>query len=178
MRNCRNYYQNHFFWLRFIFNIFYTRGFQDPPEKNHPTYSANFHTKSWFDLSPSYINVLKNKLTSPHNPYIFVYMVHHFILLWFNPFDLKVDREGVVVRALLCHSCGCSCQRRVLKTFRGPGYIRSEDGAFTGKFVYIYIYIYKHGFMDSMLNWISRILNISAFLVRLFLWNFYAVGRS
>ena len=24
----------------------------------------------------------------------FVYMAHHFILLWLNPFDFGVDREG------------------------------------------------------------------------------------
>ena len=24
----------------------------------------------------------------------FVYMAHHFILLWLNPFGLRVDREG------------------------------------------------------------------------------------
>ena len=28
----------------------------------------------------------------------------------------------------LCHSCGFSCQQRVLKTFPGPGFLRSEDG--------------------------------------------------
>ena len=28
------------------------------------------------------------------NVYIFVDMAHHFILLRFNPFDLRVDREG------------------------------------------------------------------------------------
>ena len=28
----------------------------------------------------------------------------------------------------LCHSCGFACQQRVLKTFPGPGYLRSEDG--------------------------------------------------
>ena len=27
----------------------------------------------------------------------FVYMAHHFILLWLNPFDLRVDRERMVV---------------------------------------------------------------------------------
>ena len=27
-----------------------------------------------------------------------------------------------------CHSCGFACQKRVLKTFPGPGYLRSEDG--------------------------------------------------
>ena len=28
----------------------------------------------------------------------------------------------------LCHSCGFACQQRVLKTFPGPGYLRSEYG--------------------------------------------------
>ena len=28
----------------------------------------------------------------------------------------------------LCRSCGFACQQRVLKTFPGPGYLRSEDG--------------------------------------------------
>ena len=28
----------------------------------------------------------------------------------------------------LCHSCEFACQQRVLKTFPGPGYLRSEDG--------------------------------------------------
>ena len=28
----------------------------------------------------------------------------------------------------VCHSCGFSCQQRVLKTFPGPGYLHSEDG--------------------------------------------------
>ena len=28
----------------------------------------------------------------------------------------------------LCHSCGFTCQQRVLKTFPGPGYLHSEDG--------------------------------------------------
>ena len=27
-----------------------------------------------------------------------------------------------------CHSCGFACQKRVLKTFPGPGYLRSDDG--------------------------------------------------
>ena len=27
----------------------------------------------------------------------------------------------------LYHSCGFACQQRVLKTFPGPGYLRSED---------------------------------------------------
>ena len=28
----------------------------------------------------------------------------------------------------LCHSCGFSCQQRVLKTFPGPDYLHSQDG--------------------------------------------------
>ena len=28
----------------------------------------------------------------------------------------------------LCHSCGFACQQGLLKTFPGPGYIRSKDG--------------------------------------------------
>ena len=26
---------------------------------------------------------------------IFVYLAHHFILLWLNPFGIRVDREGL-----------------------------------------------------------------------------------
>ena len=29
---------------------------------------------------------------------------------------------------IVYHSCGFACQQRVLKTFPGPGYLRSEDG--------------------------------------------------
>ena len=43
----------------------------------------------------------------------FVYMAHHFILLWLNPFGLRADREGrwfehscVIVAGLLV-SRGC-----------------------------------------------------------------------
>ena len=57
-----------------------------------------------------------------------IYMApHHFILLRLNPFDLRVDR-GDGGLSTLCHSCGFACQQRVLKTFPGPGYLRSEDG--------------------------------------------------
>ena len=28
----------------------------------------------------------------------------------------------------LCHSCRFACQQGVLKSFPGPGYLRSEDG--------------------------------------------------
>ena len=39
---------------------------------------------------------------------------------------------GLIVRdgglSTLCHSSGLTCQQRVLKTFRGTGYLHSEDG--------------------------------------------------
>ena len=35
-------------------------------------------------------------------------------------------RDGVL--STLCHSCGFSCQQRVLKTFPGPDYLHAEDG--------------------------------------------------
>ena len=37
-----------------------------------------------------------------------------------------IRRDGGL--STLCHSCGFACQQRVLKTFPGPGYLRSEDG--------------------------------------------------
>ena len=50
-----------------------------------------------------------------------------------------------VVLSTLCHSCGFACQQRVLKTFPGPGHLRSEDGVWSdydiiGKFGYICMY--------------------------------------
>ena len=51
----------------------------------------------------------------------------------------------------LCHSCGFACQKRVLKTFPGPGYLRSEDGVvwlwhllvnLYICIIYLYIFIY------------------------------------
>ena len=54
-------------------------------------------------------------------------MAQHFILLWLNPFSLSLIRmDGGL--STLCHSCGFACQQRVLETFPGPGYLRSEDG--------------------------------------------------
>ena len=35
-------------------------------------------------------------------------------------------RDGCL--STLRHSCEFACQQRVLKTFPGPGYLRSEDG--------------------------------------------------
>ena len=58
----------------------------------------------------------------------FVYRAHHFILLPLNPFDLSADSERDGGLSTLCHSCGFDYQQRVLKTFPGPGYLRSEYG--------------------------------------------------
>ena len=40
-------------------------------------------------------------------------------------FGLIGSDGGLII---LCHNCGFACQQRVLKTFPGPGYLRSEDG--------------------------------------------------
>ena len=45
-------------------------------------------------------------------------------MLRLNPFGLCVDMEGWWFE----HSVWFACQQRVLKTFPGPGYLRSEDG--------------------------------------------------
>ena len=56
----------------------------------------------------------------------------------------------------LCHICGFAFQQRVLKTFPGPGCLRSEDGlvwlwhSLVNFYIYIYIYIYIY----SMELWI------------------------
>ena len=38
----------------------------------------------------------------------------------------SIGRDGGL--STLCHSCRFACKQRMLKTFPGPGYIRSEDG--------------------------------------------------
>ena len=56
--------------------------------------------------------------------YIYIYMMYVYIYIYvlrLNPFDLRIKRKG------WCHSCGFTCQQRVLKTVPGPGFIRSED---------------------------------------------------
>ena len=51
----------------------------------------------------------------------FLHLAHHFILI-----RLRLERDGG--SSTLCYSSGFACQQRVLKTFPGPGYLRSEDG--------------------------------------------------
>ena len=38
-----------------------------------------------------------------------------------------IGRDGGL--SILCHGCRFACQQSVLKTFPGPGHLRSEDGA-------------------------------------------------
>ena len=52
--------------IRYFF--IYVGNFQVPPERNHPTQSANFYPKSQFDLRPYYINLLKIAQSPLHNP--------------------------------------------------------------------------------------------------------------
>ena len=70
MRNCRNYSRNHFFFcLRYVFTIFYTGSFQAPPKKNHHHLKCQFPPKIPIDLSPSYMNFLKDdSAPPPHHP--------------------------------------------------------------------------------------------------------------
>ena len=92
-----------------------------------------------------------------------IYMAHHFILLWLNSCNLSVDRGGMMIWAL-CHSCRFACQKRVLKTFPGHGYLRSEDGVawlchllvnlYMYMYLYIYIYIYIHSIFILLIYFI------------------------
>ena len=58
-----------------------------------------------------------------------------------------------------------ACQQGELKTFPGPGYLRSENGvslpmAFTGKFVYIYLHIYIFSALIKEM-YLSFIINVA-----------------
>ena len=54
-------------------------------------------------------------------------MTHHFILLWLNPFGLRVDREGCYLSTLVSKNVSWPW----LSPLRGWG---SLTMAFTGKF--------------------------------------------
>ena len=57
--------------------------------------------------------------------YIYIYIGSPFHLT--IPLTLGlIGRDGSL--SPLCHSSGFAFQQRVLKTFPGPGYLRSEDG--------------------------------------------------
>ena len=49
--------------------------------------------------------------------------IHIYIYIYIY---IYIGRDGGL--STLCLSCGFTCQRRGLKTFSGPGYLRSEDG--------------------------------------------------
>ena len=101
---------------------------------------------------------------------IFIYVTSVYISLTISscygsiPLTLGlIWRDGGL--STLCHSYGFACQQRVLKTFPGPDYLRSEDGVvwlwhpqvnlyiciYICKYIYIYmlhiyicIYIYVY----------------------------------
>ena len=59
----------------------------------------------------------------------FLYMAHHLILLWLNPFDLSLElirRDGGL--SILCNSSGFASLQRVLKMLLGTGYLHSKNG--------------------------------------------------
>ena len=73
------------------------------------------------------------------------------IYIRLNPFDLSlwlIGRDGDL--STLCHSWGFACQQRVLKTFPGPGYLYSKDGAvwlchsLVNLYIYIHMYMYTY----------------------------------
>ena len=39
---------------------------------------------------------------------------------------MEIERDGSL--STKCHSCVFACQQKMLKTFPGPGYLRSENG--------------------------------------------------
>ena len=59
--------------------------------------------------------------------YIFVYMANHFTFYGSIPFTFRLIWRDGGGSSTLYHSCGFVCQKRILKTFPGPGYLRSED---------------------------------------------------
>ena len=70
----------------------------------------------------------------------FVYMAQHFIFLRLNPFGFRFER-GDGGLSTLSHSCGLACQKRVLKSFPGPGYLHSNDGVVRQLFPLVKLYI-------------------------------------
>ena len=84
---------------------------------------------------------------------IFIYVTSVYISLTISscygsiPLTLGlIWRDGGL--STLCHSYGFACQQRVLKTFPGPDYLRSEDGVVwlwhPQVNLYICIYICKY----------------------------------
>ena len=67
-------------------------------------------------------------------------MAHDFIFLWFNEFELNVERDGSL--STLCHNCGFVYQHRLLETFPGPGYLCFEDGIIWLWHLVVNFYVY------------------------------------
>ena len=85
--------------------------------------------ESWpeWDLNPRPLN-------SVQTLYVHIYVLYIHIL-YSSPFHLATAQSQYLMMigrdsglSTLCHSCGFACQQRVLKTFPGSDYLRSEDG--------------------------------------------------
>ena len=118
-----------------------------------------------------YIYIHTTLRYSPYNLYnIYNIYIYIYIYTWLTisscygsiPLTLVlIGRDGGL--STLCHSCRFTSQQRVLKTFPGPGFLRSEDGVvwlwhllvnlFKNLYmhIYIYIYIYIYIFDNSMI---------------------------
>ena len=57
--------------------------------------------------------------------YIYIY-IHTYIYIYIHTYILNIYIYIYIY--ILHHICGFACQQRVLKTFPGPDYLRSEDG--------------------------------------------------
>ena len=59
--------------------------------------------------------------------YIYIYIIIYIYYYIYIPLTLVlIGRDGGLIT--LYHNCGFACQQRLLKTFPGPSYLRSEDG--------------------------------------------------
>ena len=85
------------------------------------------------------------------NSYIWLTISYHFILLWLNPFDLRVDRKGLWLGPSCVIVPGLLVRRGCLKRFLALAISTTRWGsltmALTGKFVYM-----AHHFILLWLN--------------------------
>ena len=112
------------------------------PRRGNNTFFWKIKYWNW-----SYHQLWLSKLYS--NIYIYIYI---YIWLTISPCYGSIPLAlGLIGRdgglSSLCHSCGFACRQRVLRTFPGTGYLRSEDGvvwlwhSLINLCIYIYIYI-------------------------------------
>ena len=63
--------------------------------------------------------------------YIYIYVILHIYIYTYCYGSISlalalIGRDGGL--STLCHRCRFACQQKVLKTFPGAGFLRSEDG--------------------------------------------------